>query len=180
MTAEQLRRAALDGLVVSRPGVRIAEVAFGSMVNLRSADPASVAGVLGAPPPCTPNTVLRAGLRDLLWLGPDEWLVVGPDGDAAGLVGSLRGALGPGRGSAVDVSAHRTTLELSGERARGVLEHGCPVDLHPRAFSPGRCAQTLLARSRVILWQTADTGYRLLVRPSYAGYLVAWLTDAAG
>ena len=45
-------------------------------------------------------------------------------------------------GSVVDVSANRTTLELSGPPAREVLEKGCPLDLHPRAFGPGRAVST--------------------------------------
>ena len=53
-----------------------------------------------------------------------------------------------------DVSAQRTTLELSAPGARDVLAQGCSLDLHPRAFGPGDCAQTLLARAAVILHQT--------------------------
>jgi sarcosine oxidase subunit gamma len=91
----------------------------------------------------------------------------------------LRETLGQQPGSVVDVSAARTTLELAGPRARDVLEHGCALDLHPRAFGPGQCAQTLLAKANVVLHQVDDAPtYRLLVRPSFARYLVAWLLDA--
>lgn len=183
MTVDQLRRSPLDGLVVEAPGVRIAELPFGSAVNLR-ANPSSaaVAEVLGGPLPSEPNTVVEPRGRHMLWLGPDEWLVVGPDGDAPELMARLRAALAGTRGAAVDVSANRTTLEVSGERATDLLEKGCQLDLHPRAFSAGRCAQTTVAKAQVILWQTADApdpAYRLLVRGSFAGYLAAWLTDAA-
>lgn len=132
--------------------------------------------------PLTPNTVHGGPDAAVLWLGPDEWLVVGPaDGDAA-LESQLRAATAGTGASIVDVSANRTTLELFGPDARRILESGCPLDLHPRAFGPGRCAQTLLARANVILWQTADRPepvYRLLVRPSFASYVAAWIADAA-
>ena len=49
----------------------------------------------------------------------------------------------------------------------------------PRAFQAGRCTQTLVGRARVLIWQTGDEAYRLLVQDSFAGYLAAWLTDAA-
>jgi sarcosine oxidase, subunit gamma len=185
VTVEQLRRSPLAGLDRRPAGVRITEEPFASAVNLRCTAPARLAGVLGAAPPPTPGTVTAAGERHLLWLGPDEWLVVGPDGDAPALVTVLREALagapaGPGRrASAVDVSAGWDTVAVRGERAREVLEHGCPVDLHPRAFGPGRCAQTLLGRVPVILWQAGQAHYRLLVRPSFAAHLAAWLIDAA-
>ena len=32
---------------------------------------------------------------------------------------------------------------------------GCSLDLHPRSFRPGQCAQTLLARGGIILPDTA-------------------------
>jgi sarcosine oxidase subunit gamma len=54
-----------------------------------------------------------------------------------------------------------------------------PIDLHPRAFGPGRCAQTLLARANVIVHQVGDEPrYRLYARPSFVAYLAAWLNDA--
>ena len=82
----------------------------------------------------------------------------------------------------VDVSANRTTLELRGQWVRELLEFGCSLDLHPRAFGPGRCAQTLLARANVLIWFVSDEPepvYRVLVRPSFAAYVAAWLADAA-
>lgn len=192
MTVEQLtlgeRRSPLSGFQAGSPErVQLAEVPFLSMVNLR-VDPAGpaaarVASVLGAGLPTEPNTVVSPGEYAVLWLGPDEWLVVGPDTGVRGpasLVSSLREALDGERGSAVDLSANRTTVEVSGPRARDVLENGCPLDLHPRVFYPGRCAQTVLARTQVVLWQTGpQPSYRLLVRCSFADYLAAWLTDAA-
>jgi sarcosine oxidase, subunit gamma len=76
------------------------------------------------------------------------------------------------------VSANRTVLELTGPQARAVLEKGCPVDLHPRAFGPGRAVATTLARVPLLLWQTEDETYRLLPRSSFADYTARWLLDA--
>jgi sarcosine oxidase subunit gamma len=86
--------------------------------------------------------------------------------------------------SVVDVSASRTVLELTGPFARDVLTHGCAIDLHPRAFGPGSCVQTTLAKTQVILHQTGGgrggaATYRVFVRASYADYLARWLLDAA-
>jgi sarcosine oxidase subunit gamma len=140
----------------------------------------SVAGPL----PIEPNTVQGGPDAAVLWLGPDEWLIVAPaDGERA-LEERLRSALGAAssRVAIVDVSANRTTLGLRGPRVRELLEFGCSVDLHPRIFGPGRCAQTLLARANVLLWHVTDQPketWRLLVRPSFAAYVAAWLADAA-
>jgi sarcosine oxidase subunit gamma len=91
----------------------------------------------------------------------------------------LREALGGGPGSVVDVSANRTTLELSGPAARQVLEKGCPLDLHPRAFGPGRAVSTTVGPVAVLLWQVDDgPTYRLFPRSSFADHLARRLIDA--
>jgi sarcosine oxidase subunit gamma len=147
------------------------------MVNLRVQpdSPAAhrIAGVLGVALPA-PNTVATAAFT-VLWLGPDEWLVIGD-----GAKELLDRAVGSDFASVVDVSANRTTFVLSAPWARDLLEKGMAIDLHPRVFGEGDCAQTLLARSQVILQQVDDRPtYHVLVRGSFAPYLAAWLADAA-
>ncbi|GDY59956.1 hypothetical protein SVIO_105790 [Streptomyces violaceusniger] len=91
----------------------------------------------------------------------------------------LRQALAGDPGSVVDVSANRTTLELSGPAARQVLEKGCRLDLHHRAFGPGRAVSTTVGPVPVLLWQLDEAPtYRLLPRSSFADYLARWLIDA--
>ncbi|WP_327065425.1 sarcosine oxidase subunit gamma [Kitasatospora sp. NBC_01302] len=200
MTADTHRRSPLGHLADvlaahstgGERGVRLREVPFLAQLDLQldphgpattGAPPAGgwgrIAAALGSPLPTAPNTVIEAGSLQVLWLGPQEWLVLGPDGSAGASADLLRAALADEPGSVVDVSANRTTLELSGPAARQVLEKGCSLDLHPRAFGPGRCAQTLLGKVQVILHQVdAEPTYRLLVRGSFAQYLTDWLLDA--
>ncbi len=169
--------------------VRVRELPFLAQVDLRAdaSDAALMArltDVIGARPPSEPNTAVIAddGTRHVLWLGPDEWLVIGEPGTAPALERALRDAIGDGRGAVVDVSANRTTLAVSGPRARDLLAFGCSLDLDERRFKPGRCAQTMLARANVIIvpvGPASEPSFRVLVRPSFAGYLAAWLTDAA-
>ncbi|MDH6133337.1 sarcosine oxidase subunit gamma [Kitasatospora sp. MAA4] len=167
-----------------RRSVRLREVPFLAQLDLQlhqhgSAAFDRIASALGEPLPTTPNTAVEAGDLRVLWLGPQEWLLIGPDGSAPATADLLRAALGDEPGSLVDVSANRTTLELAGPAARQVLEKGCALDLHPRSFGPGRCAQTLLSKVGVILHQVdAEPTYRLLVRGSFAQYLADWLLDA--
>ena len=163
--------------------VSLRELPFLAQLDLRigadAAARAAVAGVIGASLPIVPGTTAQGEGCTALWLGPDEWLLVGAPGSEAQLAEALSRAL-EGRFAAVtDVSANRTAIELAGPRARDVLQKGCSIDLHPRAFHAGRCAQTLLARAQVVLEQgTDEPAYRLFVRASLSAYLAAWLMDA--
>ncbi|GAA2257424.1 sarcosine oxidase subunit gamma [Streptomyces indiaensis] len=175
--AERMRAATVTGA----RGVTLTELPFLTMLNLR-VDPGSEAAArmetaLGAPLPCRCGDTTASGDRTAVWLGPDEWLVLSRSDEAP----ALREALGQAPGSVVDVSANRTTLELSGPSARQVLEKGCPLDLHPRVFGPGRAVSTTVGPVAVLLWQTDDAPtYRLLPRSSFADYLARWVMDAMG
>ncbi|MFE1413276.1 sarcosine oxidase subunit gamma [Streptomyces sp. NPDC058746] len=169
----------------SRGAVRLAEVPFLAQINVRldAKSPAAdaVGLALGLQLPLEPGTVVRAGEWAAVWLGPDEWLVVGRPGTQRDLESRIRSAAGDEPVSVTDVSAQRTTILVGGPRARDLLSHGCPLDLHPRAFGPGRSAQTTLARTHVILVARGapEAGFWVLVRSSFAGYLTDWLLDAA-
>jgi sarcosine oxidase subunit gamma len=167
---------------VTGAAIAMAEVPFLTQLDLRL-DPdgpaaAAVGKELGLALPTQPCTSARLGDYDVLWLGPDEWLVVGPPGAADRLTGQLRSAVGAEHASVVDVSAQRTALDLSGANLRDLLAMGCAIDLHPRAFGIGDCVQTVLAHVPVVLLRR-DPGFRVLVRASFAAHLVDWLVDAS-
>ena len=187
------RQSALDALhlagrAVAQPGDAAAvlgERRFVTMINLR-ADPADAAalaavrGEVGFDLPTEPNTVTRGETVSALWLGPDEWLITTSGGEDDGLLACLRSVLAGHHASAVDVSDARSVIVLRRARARDVLAKGCGLDLHPRQFQTGRCAQTGLARASVLIHQTgAEPAYDIYVDRSFAEYLWTWLEDAA-
>ncbi|WP_327341961.1 sarcosine oxidase subunit gamma [Streptomyces europaeiscabiei] len=169
----------------SQGAVRLAELPFLTQLDIRLDAKGAAADAIGLaldlPLPLEPNTVVRAGQLTALWLGPDEWLLVGPPGSAQDLEGRIRTAAGDEHVSVTDVSAQRTTLLVAGPHARDLLSHGCALDLHPRAFGAGRCAQTTLGRTQIILIARDEpaSGFWVLVRSSFADYLTDWLLDAA-
>lgn len=172
----------MEGAVTGERNVRLSEWRFTTMVSLR-VDPASpTAGeledVLGTRLPRSVGEVTSHAPHSVLWQGPDEWLVVSQT-PADALVPALAAAGAGGHAAVVDVSANRTVLELKGTAARAVLEKGCPLDLHPRAFGPGRAVTTTLARIPLVLWQVGSDSYRLLPRSSFADYVARWLLDAS-
>ena len=161
------------------PAVTLTELRFARQIGLRLRPP-HPAYLGGVPLPLRPNraAVMRA-LRTL-WLGPDEWLITVADGAAPDLFSWISRAAAGHRAEVTDLSASRIIIEIAGTRARTLLEKGCGLDLHPRAFAPGSCAQTLFAKLPVIIDQISATPtYRLFVRRSAARWLVDWLIDAA-
>ena len=177
MTAEAPAHDALAGReselaeVSTRTGGRltIESLPFLGQVSLRL-DP-SLAERVPFPLPLESNTAWEAGPRAALWLGPDEWLIVGQAPTASEIVAELDRTLEGVHRSIVDVSANRVAIELGGPGRLELLASGCSLDLHPRSWGAGMCAQTLFARTQMILHERHDTT-RVLVRPSFAGYLV--------
>ena len=176
--ADALAGAQADGVTLAEGPAR---ARFNLRLDPKDADALTAAGaVLGGSLPRTPNTAAATvNGKTLLWLGPDEWLVTGPAGEGAALEDTLRDRLESRHHALTDVSAMYATLALSGPPARAVLMKGCRLDLHPRAFAPGACVQTALAKAQVILHHTDDAPtFEITVRNSFAHYLASWLLDA--
>ena len=147
--------------VADRTGdsVRIVDVPLGGQLTVRG------------PAPMPPNTTIVTATHTALWLGPDETLLVSPPG---GVPAAPQRAW-----SVVDTSQARVAIAVLGSHARQLLAFGCAVDLRPDRFDVGGCVQTHVARTQALVWRRADDEYVLVVRPSLARYLAAWLVDAA-
>jgi sarcosine oxidase, subunit gamma len=171
-------------------GVVLSERPHRCQVNLRgrAADPVFAARVMSAIAlalPVVPNTTTSDGGITALWLGPDEWLITARPGREAEIAGKLVDALGDQFAAVTDVTEARTVIAVAGPRARDLMAKATGLDLHPRVFRAGLCAQTGVARANAILLQTLDEnapggpGYEVFVANSFADYLWQWL-EAAG
>jgi sarcosine oxidase subunit gamma len=161
---------------VSGAGIAIAPRRPLAMLNVRG--PADVVAaelnaVCGLELSPESNTAIGTSTR-VLWLGPDEWLVVEN-------VTPTRISENPGRSriSLTDVSHGRAALRLRGPHARDALVKGCSIDLDPRVFPAGRCAQTALGRISVILDHVEHDVFDVYCSRSYAGSFWHWITEAS-
>ena len=119
--------------------------------------------------------------RQLLWLGPDEWLLHCPIGQGAALEVALRQALAEQHFAVVSVGHGNTVLRVQGPGAADLLSRGCPLDLHASVFAAGQVAQSHISRANAtILCKQAGSHYEVTVRRSFADYLFRWLCAAAG
>ena len=177
MTADARARSPLADRATDLATIGGELVPFLAQVDLR-VDPA-YAGLAPYPLPIEPNMAVDDGRRAALWLSPDEWLILGPPGATAAIVAELEAAFAHVDRSVVDVSANRVAFELTGPERFDLLAHVCPLDLDPRVWAPGRCAQTLLGRAQVVLQERTETT-GILVRPSFADYVVDLLLAVHG
>ena len=121
-----------------------------------------------------PERMLRArsdGERASLWLGPDEWLLLGTASTAQSApMPSLAHAH-----SLVDVSERQLALEIAGKEVEDLLQSACPLDLCAEAFSVGNCTRTIFGRCEIVLWRMEAQRFRLECGRSYLPYVTGLL-----
>ena len=106
---------------------------------------------------------LADGDRVVLWLGPDEFLLLAASCDVPG---------------AVDVSHRDAAIEVSGSRAAWAINAFCALDLHLSSFPIGMCTRTVFGKAQILLWRTAEDTFRIDVARSFAPYVWGCLEEA--
>jgi sarcosine oxidase, subunit gamma len=167
--------------------IRMVERPFLGKFVLR-ADATLVADLVhGAVGPKLPVDALKsatAGDTSILWLGPDEWMIVTAPEEAERRLAAMRVALARVHHQLVDVGDYYTIIELSGSQAREALMKLTTLDLHPRTFKAGMVAGSVFAHANAWVWQTTDDAtddgpmFRLIIRWSMADYLWCLLAEA--
>ncbi len=176
--AEVFRQTALEDRAFAAPGISLVPATPAERISLRAEGNAvkSVSDALGITLPAKPKTSTSSEGLLALWLGPDEWLLIGPQG--ADLNAKLS-KLNPGELSVVDISHRNTAIIASGPRVETVFNSGCPQDLSMDAFPVGACARTVLAKSEIILYREATDRFRVECWRSFSDYVWTFLADAA-
>jgi sarcosine oxidase subunit gamma len=171
-------------LAVDGRACTLTDTAYPTLLNIRgdasdAAFVSAVASTLGLPLPLAANTGSFDQGKQLLWLGPDEWLYKSTSDEAQALGDTLRQALVGQHVAVVDVSSGYHTLVASGPGAADLIARGCPLDFHPQVFGTQAVAQSHIAKSAVLL-VAIDAGqhFEITVRRSFTRYLGDWLTAA--
>ncbi len=135
--------------------------------------------VLGLPFSQVPCRATVNGDRAALWLGPDEYLFLAPEEAADAISRILQRELREIPHSLVDISHRQITLAVHGSNAQVLLNTGCPLDLNDESFPVGSCTRTVLAKASIILWRCESEIFHIEVSRSFAGYVSAYLREAA-
>lgn len=128
----------------------------------------SVSRVLGLALPVAPCTFAQSGSKKVLWLSPDEWMIVCPRDERAKIMIELAQALAGIRSQVADNSGGYTEIVLQGPNAQDVLGHTTVYNI--AALEPGRVVGTTFGKTFLFLHR-ADMGFCLLVRRSFADYI---------
>ena len=123
--------------------------------------------------PCPPAGESRSNDRLALhWCGFEQWYAVA---DGA-LHETLRDRLA-GLASVADQSHGRVILHLEGPKVRDLLAKGTGLDLHPRAYGPGRSAVTQMAHIGVHVAQVGPDAFELSLFRGFAESFWEWLGE---
>jgi sarcosine oxidase subunit gamma len=163
------------------PGVAFAETMIATAWNVqgpadRPAFLEAAQSAFGVAPPTRSNTLTRGNNVSALWLGPASWLIVA--GAPLGDFSARRDALAAAGGALFDVTCARIGWMVTGPRAATVLAKGCPLDLHPRAFPPQSCAQSLFGHVNA-LFARDENGFTLMIARSFARDVWRMLCESA-
>lgn len=145
-------------------GVTIAELppAARFSLRLREENAAAAGAALGLALPGRVGAMSRGGARRALCLGPDEWLLDGPEGDRPALPEDLPHAL-------VEISDREIAFRIEGPRAMELLSIGIARDL--ARIAPGTGRRTAFDSAQAILVREAEEAFTLTVWRSFAPHV---------
>lgn len=165
-----------------RSAMRLAGPSTRGMLTLRadlSAGPvvAAIENVVAAG--CPGRCEARLGdARDVLWMSPDELMILCAPGTAPTLLGELGAALEGTHHLLADMSDARALFGLHGPRCRETLAKLGPADLSPRALGPGEVRRTRLGQVPAAFWFRAEDHVEVMCFASVRGYMHDLLSAA--
>ncbi len=141
---------------------------------------AAAAPVWGVPFAEEPCRAMLQAARATLWLGPDEYLLLGTDtASEVAAAEALERSLSGMPHALVNISHRQFALEVSGVHAATLLSGACPLDLDLGEFPVGMCTRTVLAKADIVLWRTRDDAFHLEIWRSFSGYVTGLLGEIA-
>ncbi|KAA8613108.1 sarcosine oxidase subunit gamma [Salipiger aestuarii] len=120
------------------------------------------------------------GDRALLWMSPDELLLLCPYDAVPTLMAQLGQVFDGWFIAIADVSDARAQFRITGGHLRDVLAKLTPVDMAPQAFVPGMVRRSRLAQVAAGYWMRDADTMQIFVFRSVAEYAFGVLTLAAG
>ncbi len=165
----------------STKGVWANEIPLLGYISLRgnaqnSAFTKAAKQTLGTALPTQPCSMVTSSWGSILWLAPDEWLLICERTQRPTLQQSLENKLAGIHSQVVDNSGGFTSVLLQGKNASDVLHHCTVYDLN--ALEAGKVVGSTFGKTSLFLHQHTD-GYKLIFRRSFADYIWRYLERSA-
>ena len=136
-------------------GVTIEEISLSGKINIRgkSSDKEfmkNIGSALNLVLPIEPNVRIFNNNISIMWLGPNEWLVITPENEKDGIISLLKSNLNPQKTAITDVSFNRTILRLEGEKVFTLLSKFLVANLEKILKTNFSVAQTVFVKIPVL------------------------------
>ncbi|MDF1758386.1 MAG: sarcosine oxidase subunit gamma family protein [Legionellaceae bacterium] len=123
---------------------------------------------LGMPLPKSPNTSSNSKDKNILWLGPDEWLLLIDYEDSYKITETLLSCISKDAGAVVNVSDNRVGFILTGPDSESILQQGTSIDIS--RLNESDVVQTLFSKTQMIIYYIGVNKFQLFVRTSFKDY----------
>ena len=176
-----------NNVVQEHAEIKFQELPFMTKINLRG-NPndknfmSSASKVLNTILPIRPNTYITIDSLKIIWLGPNEWLIIDEKGDdKQGLFSKLENSFGSQDASVTDVSENRTIIRISGRKLFILLAKFLAFDLNTNLANSSSVAQTLFIKVPVLLMRhhehNREPKIDIFTNRSHANYIYKILVD---
>ncbi len=169
-------------------GVTIEELNLSGKINIRgkSSDKEfmkNIGSALNLVLPIEPNVRIFNNNISIMWLGPNEWLVVTPENEKDGIISLLNSNLNPQKTAITDVSFNRTVLRLEGEKVFTLLSKFLVANLKKILKTNFSVAQTIFIKIPVLFVRNntdeEPTSLDLHLNRSHTKYVYELLVDGS-
>ena len=185
MTLE--RRAVLKELKIEKNGILIEEIPFVEKLNLRGNAKdknflTDVGSILETLLPIDPNTKVENADFQVIWLGPNEWLINFIKNDKFSITHQkLINQLNPEKTSVTNISENKTIIRIVGDKSIELLRKFMILDIDKILKDNSKVAQTIFVKIPILIIrnhsQDQKQSFDLHINRSYANYLKELLLD---
>ena len=151
------RSAVLENLKIEKNGILIEEQPFVGKINLRGNQNdrdflSNTGSVLNILIPLDPNTKVQNKEFQVIWLGPNEWLIsFFNEGIFSETLNELNNKLNPEKTSITDISENKTIIRIEGDQTTELLRKFIVLDIDNALNSNLRVAQTIFVKIPVLI-----------------------------
>ena len=151
------RNTVLENIKIENNGITIEEIPFVGKINLRGnikdRDFLSNAGsVLNVLIPTEPNTKITNTELQIIWLGPNEWLLrFLKNENFIKILNELNNKLNPEKSSITDISENKTIIRVEGDKTTELLSKFMVLNIDNVLKDNLKVAQTIFVKIPILI-----------------------------